>query len=121
MPRRRRGLTQCRLHHITTRGNNRRPIFEEPDDRELFYDLLDTGVATYQVECHQDVQMGNHVHLLLEGDMTEVSQLLWFVSHRYALAFNSATTGSAACLARGSTRPRSPTAPPRAQSASTSR
>ncbi len=32
--------------------------------------------------------MGNHVHLLIEGRMTEVSQLLWFVSHRYALAYN---------------------------------
>ena len=32
--------------------------------------------------------MGNHVHLLLEGLMTEVSKLLWFVSHRYARAYN---------------------------------
>jgi hypothetical protein len=34
------------------------------------------------------VQMGNHVHLLLEGAMADVSTLLWFVSHRYALAYN---------------------------------
>ena len=32
--------------------------------------------------------MGNHVHLLLEGDMADVSEVLWFVSHRYALAYN---------------------------------
>ncbi len=38
------------------------------EDRERFYDLLDTGIAANDVECHQDVQMGNHVHLLLEGD-----------------------------------------------------
>ena len=61
MPRRPRFHTECRMHHITTRGNNRRSMFEDADDRERFYDLLDTGIATNHVECHQDVQMGNHV------------------------------------------------------------
>ncbi|MDX6378397.1 MAG: REP-associated tyrosine transposase [Gaiellaceae bacterium] len=88
MPRRPRGHTDCRLHHITTRGNNRRSMFEDAEDRERFYDLLDIGLASRQVECHQDVQMGNHVHLLLEGEIAEISTLLWFVSHRYALAYN---------------------------------
>ena len=77
-----------RLHHITTRGNNRRSIFEDAEDRERFYDLLDVGISASEVRCHQDVQMGNHVHLLLEGEMTAVSALMWFVSHRYALAYN---------------------------------
>jgi REP element-mobilizing transposase RayT len=63
-------------------------MFEDDHDRERFYDLLDIGIASHAVECHQDVQMGNHVHLLLEGDMAEISTLLWFVSHRYALAYN---------------------------------
>jgi REP element-mobilizing transposase RayT len=81
--------TQFRLHHITTRGNNRRSMFEDHQDREQFYDLLQVGVAANGVDCHQDVQMGNHVHLLLEGAMTDVSKLLWFVSHRYALAYNA--------------------------------
>jgi REP element-mobilizing transposase RayT len=76
------------LHHITTRGNNRRSMFEDAEDRERFYDLLDAGIASHHVECHQDVQMGNHVHLLLEGKIADVSTLLWFVSHRYALAYN---------------------------------
>ncbi len=88
MPRRPRSHTDCRFHHITTRGNNRRSMFEDDEDRECFYDLLDTGIAARRVECHQDVQMGNHVHLLLEGAMAEISTLMWFVSHRYALAYN---------------------------------
>jgi REP element-mobilizing transposase RayT len=87
MPRRRRA-TDCRFHHVTTRGNNRRSMFEDGEDRERFYGLLDEGIASHKVDCHQDVQMGNHVHLLLEGDIAAVSQLLWFVSHRYALSYN---------------------------------
>jgi REP element-mobilizing transposase RayT len=88
MPRRPRSQTDCRLHHITTRGNNRRSMFEDAEDRERFYSLLDDGIATHDLLCHQDVQMGNHVHLLLEGHMRDVSTLLWFVSHRYALHYN---------------------------------
>jgi REP element-mobilizing transposase RayT len=88
MPRRPRRHTDCRFHHITTRGNNRRSMFEDAVDRERFYALLDTGITSHHVECHQDVQMGNHVHLLLEGAMAEISKLLWFVSHRYACAYN---------------------------------
>ena len=88
MPRRPRGQSACRFHHITTRGNNRRSMFEDVQDRERFYDLLDTGVENHPVKCHQDVQMGNHVHLLLEGKIADVSELLWFVSLRYAIAYN---------------------------------
>lgn len=88
MPRRPRCQTDCRLHHITSRGNNRRSMFEDPEDRERYYRLLDEGIATYRVECHQDVQMGNHVHLLLEADMADVSKLMWFVNHRYAIGYN---------------------------------
>lgn len=88
MPRRPRGHTDCRLHHITVRGNNRRSMFEDTDDRECYYDLLGQGIAGEPVKCHQDVQMGNHVHLLLDGKMADISKLMWFVSHRYALAYN---------------------------------
>jgi REP element-mobilizing transposase RayT/DNA-binding transcriptional regulator YiaG len=63
-------------------------MFADDEDREGLYELLDTGIASHKVDCHQDVQMGNHVHLLLEGPITDVSKLLWFVSHRYALAYN---------------------------------
>ena len=80
--------TGCLLHHITTRGNNKRMIFEDDDDRVLFYRLLAAAVTRHDVECHQDVQLGNHVHLLLGGEMAAVSAVMWFVSYRYARAFN---------------------------------
>ena len=81
--------TGCLLHHIMTRGkNNKRMIFEDDDDRVLFYGLLAAAVTRHDVECHQDVQLGNHVHLLLGGEMAAVSAAMWFVSYRYARAFN---------------------------------
>jgi REP element-mobilizing transposase RayT len=64
-------------------------IFEDGDDRALFYGLLATAVSEHEVECHQDVQMGNHVHLLLGGEIAAVSEVMWFVCQRYAVAYNA--------------------------------
>ncbi len=88
MARRNRRQTDCRLHHITTRGNNRRMIFEDAGDWRLFYALLDTAIAEHEVECHADVLMGNHVHLLLAGPIAAVSEVMWCVCQRYAVAYN---------------------------------
>ena len=63
-------------------------MFEDDRDRERFYGLLDHGVRRYDVACHQDVLMGNHVHLVLAGPIEEVSGLMWFVNGRYAVAYN---------------------------------
>src|SRR4051812_41709437 len=88
MPRRPRCQTDCRFHHITSRGNNRRSMFDDDEDRERYYGVLDEGIATCAVECHQAVQMGNHVHPLLEADLGDISKLMWFVNSRYALGYN---------------------------------
>src|SRR3954452_13204733 len=78
----------CQFHHITSRGNNRRSIYEDVVDREEFYGILDTSVERTGVLCHLDVLMGNHYHLFLQGPMTDVSELLFRVNHRYAVAYN---------------------------------
>jgi putative transposase len=79
----------CGVHHITSRGNNRRSIYEDVADRETFYGILDQAFERTAVICHLDVLMGNHFHLLLEGAMADVSDLMWRVNHRYALAYNA--------------------------------
>jgi putative transposase len=88
LPRRPRGAARCRLQHITARGNDRQSIFEDPYDRERFYGILAVGIDEHDVECHADVLMGNHFHLLLDGSIDQISALLWFVNHRYARAYN---------------------------------
>lgn len=80
--------TTWRFHHITSRGNNRRSMYEDVHDRETFYGILADAICESSVLCHADVLMGNHYHLLLEGAMGDVSALLWWVNHRYALAYN---------------------------------
>jgi putative transposase len=81
--------TTCVLHHITSRGNNRRSIYEDAGDRERFYGILAGALADTTLLCHQDVLMGNHYHIVLEGPIEEVSALMWAVNHRYAVAYNA--------------------------------
>jgi REP element-mobilizing transposase RayT len=78
-----------RLHHITARGNDRRSIYEDATDRERFYDILARALDGTAVVCHQDVQMGNHYHLVLEGASEDVSHVLWALNHRYAVSYNA--------------------------------
>src|SRR3954453_8368606 len=80
--------TVCRLHHITSRGNNRRSMYEDLQDRETFYRILGDAIEESPVLCHEDVLMGNHFHLFLEGPIDAVSALMWRVNHRYAVAYN---------------------------------
>src|SRR3954453_18722873 len=80
--------TDCRLHHITSRGNNRCSIFDDVSDRETFYVTLERAGGRTGVLCPLDALMGNPYPLVVEGAMEDVSELIWRVNHRYALAYN---------------------------------
>jgi len=64
-------------------------MYDDVGDRGVFYGILARAVRRSGVLCHGDVLMGNHFHLFLEGAMAEVSSLMWWVNHQYALAYNA--------------------------------
>ena len=64
MPRQRRVVLAGRPHHITQRGNNRRDVFFEDSDHELYLSLLREYAAKYQVKILGYCLMNNHVHLI---------------------------------------------------------
>jgi hypothetical protein len=64
MPRQRRVVLPGRPHHITQRGNNRRDVFFDDSDRELYLSLLREYTAQYQVKILGYCLMTNHVHLI---------------------------------------------------------
>ncbi len=113
--------TSCRLHHITSRGNNRRSMYEDVQDRETFYRILGSAIEESPLLCHEDVLMGNHFHLFLEGPIEAVSTLMWRVNHRYAVAYNNRHGRINHLLGRRFMARRSPTGVARVPSPSTSR
>ena len=54
------------LWHVTSRGNERREIFRDDRDRELFLEILGRVVAMFRWRLYAWVLMNNHYHLLLE-------------------------------------------------------
>lgn len=54
------------FYHVTSRGNERKDIFEDEKDRWAHIRLLRELVEQYGVVIHSWVQMTNHYHLLIE-------------------------------------------------------
>jgi REP element-mobilizing transposase RayT len=76
------------IYHVTFRGNERRNIFRDDDDRERFLLSLAERTKTYQIRLYLYALMPNHVHLLIETRMPNVSAFLGSLLTSYATYFN---------------------------------
>ena len=52
--------------HVTSRGNEKRAVFEDDPDREAFLNTLAHVNKRYHWICHAYCLMDNHYHLLIE-------------------------------------------------------
>jgi REP element-mobilizing transposase RayT len=73
------------VYHVTCRGNERRDIFRDDEDRTTFLRLLYQSLNIYSVKLYAYVLMSNHFHLLVE---TQAANLAEFMRH-----FNITYTG----------------------------
>jgi putative transposase len=69
------------VYHITCRGNERRPIFKDNQDRESFLDILVQSQKIYDIRLFAYVLMDNHFHLLLEKPLGNLSQFINLRGH----------------------------------------
>jgi hypothetical protein len=54
------------LYHVTSRGNERKPIFRDDTDRKLFLKILSQVTERFNWLCHAYCLMNNHYHLVIE-------------------------------------------------------
>ena len=76
------------VYHVTARGNDRRPIFEDDDDCARFLIVLASTVARYRVLCHAYCLMGNHYHLLVQTPEANLSAAMRQLNGVYTQRFN---------------------------------
>lgn len=88
MPRQRRLDIPGVLHHVITRGIERRKIFMDDQDRRAFLDRLELGLEKTGCRCYAWVLMPNHVHLLIRTGKTPLSALMRRLLTGYAVGFN---------------------------------
>ena len=76
------------LYHVTSRGNDRRPIFKNDGDRELFLNLLARVNARFHWICHAYCLMNNHYHLVIETPDGNLSRGMRQLNGVYTQTFN---------------------------------
>jgi len=76
------------LYHITSRGNERRNIFENGSDRDFFLKTLKESLNTYHVILYSYVLMSNHFHLLLETPLSNISEFMNQFNITYTIYYN---------------------------------
>jgi len=76
------------LYHVTSRGNARKAIFKDDDDRELFLDTLSKVNERYNWICHSYCLMNNHYHLLIETPDGNLSKGMRQLNGVYTQSYN---------------------------------
>jgi REP element-mobilizing transposase RayT len=82
------------LFHVIARGVARHPIFVDDVDRRRYLSLLARTTRKVHWRCLSYCLMDNHIHLLLEAAMTDVSKGMHRLQGEYARAFNRRHRGS---------------------------
>jgi REP element-mobilizing transposase RayT len=91
MPRPHRVEVPNGIFHVTTRGCDKRAIYDGDATRELQLALLAQTVEEYDWLCHAYCQMDNHFHLLVQTPHANLSDGMRFLNGAYAQAFNRET------------------------------
>jgi putative transposase len=76
------------VHHVTSRGNERRNIFRSSNDREMFLHFLGLAVKRFRWSVSGYVLMTNHFHIIVETHEATLSRGMHWLNTSYAGWFN---------------------------------
>ena len=76
------------FYHITVRGNERRAIFRDDYDRDIFLETIQAAYNRFNFIIHAFVLMDNHFHLLMETPDANLSASMHHINGVYTQAFN---------------------------------
>jgi len=79
------------FYHVTSRGNERRAIFQAKKDYERFLGYFESATGRYGAQIHCFCLMPNHCHLLLETPRGNLHQILHHINTGYTNYFNART------------------------------
>jgi len=76
-------------YHVGTRGNNKRSIYADDRDRDLFLLLLRRVARRYGWSFYAYCLMGNHYHLVLQIGEAGISRGMCELNTGWAITYNS--------------------------------
>lgn len=83
-----RAISEGGFYHVYARGVGGQIVYEDDADRKAFLVALRRGMRERDIELHAWCLMDNHFHLLVRGDLGEVSGCLQAALSLYARSFN---------------------------------
>jgi len=76
------------FYHVTARGNERREIYRNDQDRNKFLEYLQTGHKRFGIKIHAYCLMDNHYHLLIETPRANISRCMQYINTAYTVYYN---------------------------------
>ena len=76
------------VYHVMARGNERRAIFFDDQDRRRFLETLAEMVEQFGVRVHAYCLMPNHYHLVVETPRGNLSRAMGWLQVAYTVRFN---------------------------------
>jgi len=76
------------LYHLLSRGNERRDIFEDLKDRNVFLDTIGEFSERFEIHVFAYVMMDNHYHLLVRTRHANLKRAMHWFGTTYTQRFN---------------------------------
>lgn len=88
MPRHSRILSENGIYHVMTRGNERKDLFLDEDDKQRFIETLFAKKEEAGFSVYAYCLMDNHVHLLIKEGPEGLAAAMKRINASYAYYFN---------------------------------
>ncbi|HHY14369.1 MAG TPA: transposase, partial [Thermoanaerobacterales bacterium] len=88
MARQAREVSPTGYYHIMMRGNNKERIFEKEVQKKTLIKFLKTIGLEEEISIVAYCLMDNHIHLIIKGELDDISMALKRVNIKYAMNFN---------------------------------
>ncbi len=76
------------VYHVIVRGNERKAVFRDDEDRQAYLNRLARYRERFGFRVLAYCLMGNHVHLAIERGSTKLSRVMLTLQSSYAQSFN---------------------------------
>ena len=76
------------FYHLLSRGNEKRDIFVDDDDRRMFLDMLGEMADRFEMDIFAYVLMDNHYHLLARTQCANLTKAMHWFGATYTTRFN---------------------------------
>ena len=88
MPRQRRKIGLSKIYHVITRGNEKKDIFLDDEDKNKFIQIVINKKRKNEYILYAYCLMSNHLHLLIKEQEDNISRAMRRINTAYAYYFN---------------------------------